>query len=140
MIHIGADGAVHVSLAKKLLSSTQHQPQMSEEINNVSTVVPRSILVSVLLNCVLGFAMLLAELFCLGDPAAVLNQEFPFMTVFLRATNSVPGAAIMVSIIILLSLCSTIGLLASASRMLWSFSRDRGVPCWEFVCKMIQKL
>ena len=111
---------------------------MSEEIKNAPIIVPRSILVSVLLNGVLGFAMLLAELFCLGDPSASLNQQYPFMNIFLQATNSVTGAAIMVSIMIVLTLCSTIGLLASASRMLWSFSRDRGVPGWRFVSKVIQ--
>jgi amino acid transporter len=111
---------------------------MSEEIQNAPKVVPWSILVSVLMNGALGFAMLLAELFCLGDPSASLKQQFPFMNIFLQATNSVTGAAIMVSIIILLSLCTTIGLLASASRMLWSFSRDRGVPGWSFVSKVIQ--
>lgn len=47
---------------------------MSEEINHASTIVPRSIFVNVLLNDVLGFAMLLAELFCLGNPAAILNH------------------------------------------------------------------
>lgn len=45
------------------------------------------------------------------------------MKISLQATDSVPGAAIMVSIIILLSLYSTIGLLASASRMLFVLSR-----------------
>ena len=109
---------------------------MSEEIHNASTVVPRSIAVSVILNGILGFSMLLAELFCIGDASAVLNQQFPFMTIFLNATQSVAGAAIMVSVIVLLSLCSTIGLLASASRMLWAFSRDRGVPGWRFVSKV----
>lgn len=109
---------------------------MSEEINHASTVVPRSILTSVLVNGVLGFAMLLAELFCIGDTSAVLGQQFPFMSIFLQATENLPSAAIMVSVIILLSLCSTIGLLAAASRMLWAFSRDRGVPGWRFVSKV----
>ena len=88
------------------------------------------------MNGILGFAMLLAELFCLGNASAVLQDQYPFMTIFQQATNSLPGAAIMVSIIILLSLCSSIGFLASASRMLWSFSRDRGVPFWRFVSKV----
>lgn len=33
-------------------------------------------------------------------------------------------------IIFILRVCSTVGVLASSSRMLWCFARDRGVPFW----------
>ena len=106
---------------------------MSEEINHASRVVPRSIVTSVIVNGILGFAMLLAELFCMGDASAILGDEFPFMAIFLNAAKSRAGAAVMVSVIIMLGILSTIGLLATASRMLWAFSRDRGVPNWRFL-------
>ena len=117
---LGADGAVH----------------MSEEINHASTVVPRALVFSIGLNGTLGFAMLLAELFCLGDPAIFANVAYPFMGIFLNATNSTTGAAVMSAVIILISLVSTVGLLASASRMLWAFARDKGVPGHAFVGKV----
>ncbi|KAF3765732.1 amino acid transporter [Cryphonectria parasitica EP155] len=90
---IGADSAVH----------------MSEEIRNASRVVPRAINTSVLVNGILGFAMLLAYL--------LLHV----------GTGSTAGAAIMGMIVVVLSVCSTVGVLASSSRMVWSFSRDRGL-------------
>ena len=40
---------------------------MSEEMQNAALNVPRAIFTSVFLNGVLGFAMLMALLFCLGD-------------------------------------------------------------------------
>ena len=40
---------------------------MSEEIQNAALNVPRAIFASVLINGALGFAMILALLFCLGD-------------------------------------------------------------------------
>ncbi|KAI1409796.1 putative GABA permease [Hypoxylon sp. FL1857] len=124
---IGADSAVH----------------MAEEIRDASTVVPRTIMISVVLNGVMGFAMLLGYLFCLGDLDAVLaSQEtlgYPFLFVFQSGTRSIPGAAIMGMIVVVLAICSTIAILASSSRMLWSFARDRGVPLWRQFIKLTSR-
>jgi len=105
---------------------------MSEEIRNPELVVPRSIMLSVLINGTLGFAMIIALLFCIGnlDDALSTPTGYPFMEIFLQATNSVSGAATMVSIVTILAVCATVGVLASTSRMFWSFARDRGLPGW----------
>ncbi|KAI0539934.1 putative GABA permease [Xylaria digitata] len=121
---IGADSAVH----------------MSEEIRNATRVVPRAIMISIILNGVLGFAMMIAYLFCLGDLDAVLESQltlgYPFLYVFQIGVGSTPGAAVMGLIIVILGVCSTVGVLASSSRMLWSFARDRGVPLWRHFIKL----
>ncbi|SLM36313.1 choline transport protein [Lasallia pustulata] len=119
---VGADGAFH----------------MSEEIHNPSIVVPRSIMLSIVLNGIMGFAMIVALLFCLGniDAALSTNTGYPFMEIFLQATNSVSGSATMAAIVTILALCATVGLLASTSRMFWSFARDRGLPCWQTLQKV----
>ncbi|PQE06527.1 GABA permease protein [Rutstroemia sp. NJR-2017a WRK4] len=113
---VGADGAFH----------------MSEEIRNPSIVVPRSIMLSVIINGSLGFAMIVALLFCIGnvDDALGTNTGYPFMQIFLQATQSVSGAATMAAIVTILALCATVGILASTSRMFWAFARDRGLPGW----------
>ncbi|CAG8980474.1 hypothetical protein HYALB_00013595 [Hymenoscyphus albidus] len=113
---LGADAAFH----------------MSEEIHNPSVVVPRSVMLTIVLNGVTGFAMILTFLFCIGDIDVVLatNTGYPFMEIFLQATHSRAGSAAMASLIIVLSLSATVGLLASTSRMFWSFARDRGLPGW----------
>jgi choline transport protein len=58
---------------------------MSEEIHNPSIVVPQSIMLSVILNGMMGFAMVIAVLFCLGDIDTVLatNTGYPFMEIFI---------------------------------------------------------
>ena len=113
---------------------------MAEEIKKASTIVPRAMLTGLLLNGVLGFAMLIAYLFCLGDLAAVLaSQEtlgYPFLFVFQQGTGSTAGAAVMGLVVVALGVCSTVGVLASSSRMLWSFARDRGVPLWKLFTKV----
>ena len=123
---VGADSAVH----------------MAEEIKNAAVVIPRAILFSIGINGALGFAMLIAVLFCFGDPAQVPTTVvqtplgFPFIQVFLDATKSVPGTAIMASIVLVLGISSTVGLLASSSRMFWSFARDRGLPFWQTISEV----
>lgn len=112
---------------------------MSEEIQRPSVIVPRSIMLTLVINGCLGFAMIITVLFCTEDIEAALASPtgFPFMEIFLQATRpSVAGAATMVSIITALAMCANVGFLASASRMLWSFARDRGVPGWRILSKV----
>ncbi|THC91171.1 hypothetical protein EYZ11_009360 [Aspergillus tanneri] len=118
----GGDAAVH----------------MSEEITNAPVLVPRSIMLSVAINGTLGFSMLIAMLFCLGDINAALDTEtgFPFMAIFLQATDSVAGTATMGAIITTMGICTSVGMLASTSRQFWSFARDRGIPGWRVWSKV----
>lgn len=108
---------------------------MSEEIRNAALVVPRSIMISIFINGALGFAVLLVTLFSLNDIKKVLKTPtgFPYMQVFLDATGSVAGATVMAGIIVVMSFSANIGILATASRMCWSFCRDRGLPGWHFL-------
>lgn len=113
---------------------------MSEEIKKASTVVPRAMLTGLILNGILGFAMMIAYLFCLGNLDDVLNSQetlgYPFLYVFQTGTGSTAGAAVMGLLVVVLGVCSTVGALASSSRMLWSFARDRGVPLWRYWVKV----
>lgn len=110
----GADGAVH----------------LCEEIKDASTVVPKSLMVSIGLNGVLGFGMLLAVLFCLGNIDDALNTptRFPFIEIFAQATGSNGGATGMTTVILSLTIFCCISILAAASRMTWAFARDKGLP------------
>ena len=72
----------------------------AEEVENASTTIPRSIYSSVLLNGFLGFAMVVALLFCFGDVNAALSSPtgYPFIEVYTNATNSISGGTAMVSL------------------------------------------
>ena len=106
---------------------------MSEEIQGAALVVPRSIMISIFLNGAFGFTALLVTLFSLNDVEKALKTptEYPYMQVFLDSTGSVAGATAMASIVTVMSFCANIGILATASRMCWSFCRDRGLPGWQ---------
>lgn len=111
---------------------------MSEEIQNPSVNVPRSMMTGITLNGFLGFGMLLAVLFCLGDVDAALHTPtgYPFIEIFRQAVGTVGGATAMTTIVVALGICGTIGFLASSSRMTWAFARDRGLPGWAQLSKV----
>ena len=72
----------------------------AEEIQNAPSVIPLSMGISTLLNGSLGFAMLIALLFCMpSDIASILNSEtyYPFMSIYTYAVGSKSGATAMVS-------------------------------------------
>ena len=114
---------------------------MSEESLNAALVVPRSIMISIFINGALGFAVLLVTLFSLNDVERVLKSrtEYPYMQVFLDSTGSAAGAAAMASIITVMAFSANIGILATASRMCWSFCRDRGLPGWQLLQHVREK-
>lgn len=104
---------------------------MSEEVKDSQKNVPRSMILSILINGVLAFGMLLAILFASGNLQNLLQDApngYPFITIFANTVGSNAGATGMTAIIVVLELCSTMGALAAASRMMWSFARDRGLP------------
>ena len=119
---LGADGAIH----------------MSEEIKNASTVVPQSLVASIGLNGIMGFAMLIAILFCIGDIEKALTSptNFPFIEIFKQAVSTNGGATAMTSVVLSLMIFATIAILAAASRMTWAFARDNGLPGSRFLSRV----
>ena len=115
--------------------SQPNNRQMSEEIQNAALVVPRSIMTSIFINGALGFSVLVVLLFSLNDVEKALKSPtaYPYMQIFLDSTGSVAGATAMASIIGVIAFSANIAILATASRMCWSFCRDRGLPGWQLL-------
>lgn len=90
------------------------------------------------INGSLGFVMLLCLLLRLGDieSALIENPAFPFMAIFHNAVQSRAGAAVMASIVMLLTISANVGFSASTSRICWAFARDKGLPGWRHLSKV----
>ncbi|KAG8530175.1 uncharacterized protein KY384_005658 [Bacidia gigantensis] len=106
---------------------------MAEEVNNAALVVPRAMLATTLFNGALGFAMIIAVLFVTRDVDAALQSPtgilgYPFMDIFSTATRSRAGASTMIALVIIMSGAGTIAAMATGSRLIWAFARDRGLP------------
>lgn len=121
---LGADSAVH----------------MSEEIQSAATVVPKAILYTILINGILAFAMVISMFFCAGDLHAAIQAGhrlfFPFLHIFRQAVSSSTFACVMGAVILVTSIPCAVGVYATASRMIWSFSRDQGLPFSDGLVKL----
>jgi amino acid transporter len=89
---------------------------------------------SVTVNAVLGFIMLVTLCFTLGDVNDILSSAtgYPFIQIFYNTTGSYAATNALTAILVLTLTASTITEVATASRQLWSFARDKGVPFSDF--------
>lgn len=103
---------------------------MSEEIEEASRNVPRSMIWSFLLNIIPTFALLISYLFCMPSVADAVADPtgFPFIYVFRNATGSEGGTLGMTIVILILLIMITISSMASTSRQTFAFARDNGLP------------
>lgn len=119
---VGADASVH----------------MAEEVSNAALTIPRAILGAMLINGCVGLAMMITILYCLGDVEKVLTSAtgFPFIQIFYDSVGNIAGATVMAALVLSLTWACAIGITTTASRMTWSFARDRGVPFSRFISKV----
>ncbi|GJJ08674.1 hypothetical protein Clacol_002893 [Clathrus columnatus] len=111
---------------------------LSEEIRDASLVLPRAMMATTFLNGLLGFIMLVTFCFCLGDIDTILaNPEVqPYVLVLKNVTKSNAGTALLSTILIVLTFCGCISNMATASRQLFAFARDNGVPFAPFLSQV----
>ena len=114
---------------------------MSEEIKDASFVLPRAMMWTAILNGTLGFIMLITFCFCLGNVDEILSNPdvMPFVQVFFNATNSRAGTSIMTTILIILTTCGCISNVATASRQMFAFARDNGLPFSKYLAYVSPK-
>ena len=114
---------------------------MAEEIEDAAIVIPRSMIASVAINGVLGLSIVIAILFCLGDQEAALGTptKYPFIEIFTQAVQSKAGGSAMTAVIIWAMIFANVGLLATASRMLWAFAREKALPGHEYIARVEPK-
>jgi len=107
---------------------------MSEETRDASRTLPRAMITAFLLDSVLGFLLLVTIGFTIGDINDALSSPtgYPFIQIFYNSTKNLRATNALTSILIMTMTASTITDLAAASRQLWSFARDRGVPFSDF--------
>ena len=78
----------------------------------------------------MAFIMGTSFIFCLGDLDKALDSPTgePFIQIFYDGTQSLAGTNTMTAIIIIMLTSACISEVATASRQLWSFARDGGLP------------
>jgi amino acid transporter len=98
-------------------------------------------MMSLPLNATLGLVMILTLCFCTTDVDNVLLSPvgmagYPFIQIFYNATQSLAATTVMVVIPLISLTGSVIAEIATASRQLWSFARDGGVPFSSYIAQV----
>ncbi|EGP88117.1 unnamed protein product [Zymoseptoria tritici ST99CH_1A5] len=119
---IGPDSAVH----------------MAEEVHDASRTLPWAMVSTLALNGLTGLVMTITFAYCVGPMEAALTPQFNFAFIgtFYNATQSKAGTTVMTLVVTTLALTSAVSNVATASRQLFAFARDHGLPFADVVAKV----
>ncbi|KAI9661717.1 MAG: hypothetical protein M1821_008955 [Bathelium mastoideum] len=103
---------------------------ISEEIENAAMMVPRSMVLALVINGLLAFGFLVGLLFSTINIEEAINSPtgLPIIQLLYDALQSKSATTAVVSLFLILALCAEMGMIASTSRLTWSFARDNGLP------------
>ncbi len=122
---LGSDSAVH----------------LAEELKDASRNLPRAMLSYAAVNYAIGFIMLLATMFVIGDVQSVLSTSTgePWIQVIWNATESRGATIAMTAIVAFFFLFAAVNTNTTSSRQLYAFARDGGLPFSSWICKVSQQ-
>ncbi|KAF7521559.1 hypothetical protein G7054_g12410 [Neopestalotiopsis clavispora] len=131
----GVDSIIHMSTyhAHHLVLFSFATPTDSlptgDEVKNVRTDVPRSIIVACTTNSIMLATFVLVLLFFMGPADDDLTTApLPLIYVLYNATGSKPATNLLVALVAVVCYCATFNCFASVSRLVWAFARDKGLP------------
>ena len=90
--------------------------------------------VAVAMNSTLQFAYMVCIMYFIGDINTVTNSPtgLPIIEVYYEATKSKHYTNFLIMLMFIVLFISLFNILASVSRLAWSFSRDKGLPFCNF--------
>ena len=111
---------------------------LAEETQDASKTMPRVIKWSVIMNVAMTIALCGVYVTVIGDLDTVLSTPtgVPFIQVFYDVTQSRAGTSVMASVVIIQLISACISESACASRQMWSFARDNGLPGSKWLAKV----
>ncbi|KMU86435.1 hypothetical protein CIHG_04224 [Coccidioides immitis H538.4] len=118
---IGADSAVH----------------LAEELKDASRHLPRAMMITASVNYLVGFMILLAAMFVVGNVKEVLETPTgaPWVQILLNATQDRKPVLVLMAFIIFFLLFCAINANTTSSRQLYAFARDGGLPYSEWISR-----
>jgi len=107
---------------------------MSDEVKDAPKQVPRSMLLTVIINAVFCWAFVICILYTIGDANTVLQSTtgLPIIDVIYNATKSKAATNTLMAFILIVSTVGNFSIIASVSRLIWAFARDNGLPFSKF--------
>lgn len=89
--------------------------------------VPRAMWWSYVFNISMAFVMVITMLYAIGPVDTILEADLPYLNLF-SATGSVGVALFLAIVLFVLIYAGNVTALATTSREVWAFARDRGFP------------
>uniref|UniRef100_A0A0B7KP21 Amino acid permease/ SLC12A domain-containing protein n=1 Tax=Bionectria ochroleuca TaxID=29856 RepID=A0A0B7KP21_BIOOC len=103
---------------------------LAEELPHASRNVPLALIGGVVVNGLIGLVYCIVLLYSTSSLDSLLQTPtgYPFMQIYLDATQSRVGATVMSLTLIIVATAATVAGVASTSRTLWAFARDKATP------------
>ncbi|WP_405931558.1 amino acid permease [Streptomyces sp. NBC_00827] len=122
-------GLLGLLLAQYTFSGYDASAHLSEETVHAQVSAARGIVFSIFWSWVVGFVLLAGMLFAIQDYAGTVGSAtgVPPAQIFLDALGPTAAKALLLVVIVAQLFCANAGL-ASASRMVFAFSRDGALP------------
>lgn len=133
---------VLIKLTSRIWPGYDAAMDLSEKMQNPKMEVPRAMVGAIGFNGILGFAVLLAVLFGIGDQNAALASPtgYPIIQIFYWMTrNNKAAATALTSTIVFSAATATLGMIASSSRTVWSTARDGVLPGSKLLSRLSPK-
>ena len=108
---VGIDGAIH----------------LAEDAKNAAAAVPWALVATVVIGFLTAFPFVVAMFYCISDAKRVLASPVPIFEIWRQAVRSDSGATTMTALFVLTGYFSLNASQQTASRLTWSFARDRGL-------------
>jgi choline transport protein len=126
----GAATLVGILTAWSVFVGYDSSVHMTENAKDASKTIPVSLMTAFGTNAFLAFIMAITLIFCVDDVNAVTAETSltPFVVIFYNSTKSKAGTVVMVLPVIITFWSALVSQLATASRQLWAFARDGGMP------------
>lgn len=101
-------------------------------MKKVRTRVPRSIIITCVVNSVMLIIFATVLLFYMGPLEQVVNTPLPILWIIYNITGSAVAANVIIVLIAVLFFLALFNIFASVSRLVWVFARDNGLPFSNF--------
>lgn len=97
---------------------------------------------TVVTNGLMGLVYCITLLYSTGSLESLLATPtgFPFMDIYLRATNSQAGTTVLSLTVPIIAAAASVAGLTSTSRTLWAFARDKATPFHKQLSKVDKRL
>jgi choline transport protein len=109
---------------------------MCDEVKHVRTRVPRSIILTCVVNSIMLITFATVLLFYLGPLEDAMETPLPILWVIYGATGSKTVSNVLMALMAIIFFLAAFNIFASVSRLVWVFAKDNGLPFSSFFARI----